>query len=417
MRESIIFNNQLMMTINPPFGDDLMLLRDSKGRLLPHSHSLLLSEIALYGQKAYLELHPCDPSCKVGRDTQKHMGHDTLYPPHPYLLESMTLLEDTIESLNDCPLLIEAQEGFTLTDRSHYILCLIVFFEIEDRSVSSLPADGAKQTCLGLLLVESAAEFESLSFGFSSPVGKLESCLTGVLAVLGQDNISSLDRIFSTPWVFCNDGGDIIFNQIACIFHRVISCISDEGIDLFIYFMEGFLGFFGKLFEKLSIPLICRGYLNSKRDRQLRIGDLKMDLVAKEAEVFALSSPGGIGIGFFGLDMGGIDREPQILLLNETEGLSYEVHYDLGEGFLPESLSEVVECVVVWGISVGEATEVGESSVVAEFSCKVSFGGGVSKIYKQECFEEGDRVVAFSTFFGVFIFDEFIDEREVDELE
>lgn len=218
-----------------------MLLRDSKGRLLPYSPYLLLPGMALYGVKAYLEPHACDPSCKVGRYTQKHMGHDTLYPSHPYILQSMTLLEDTIESLNDCPLLIEAQEGFTLTNRSHCILDLMVFFEIEDRSVSSLPADGAKQTCLGLLLVESAGEFKSPSFGFSSPVGKLESCLTGILPMWSNCDISSLDRVLSTPWVFCNDGDDIIFNKIACIFCRVISCISDDGIDRFISPLEGFL--------------------------------------------------------------------------------------------------------------------------------------------------------------------------------
>lgn len=138
-----------------------------------------------------------------------------------------------------------------------------------------------------------------------------------------------------------------------------------------------------------------------------------MDLVAKETKVFALSSPGGIGIGFFGLYVGGVDRESKILLLNEAEGLSDEVHYDLRECFLPEPLSEVVECIVVGGLSVGEATEVGEPSIVAEFSCEVSFGGGVSEVYEQQCFEEADRVIAFSTPFGVFIFNKVIDERSL----
>lgn len=81
-----------------------------------------------------------------------------------------------------------------------------------------------------------------------------------------------------------------------------------------------------------------------------------MDFVGKEAEVSAFSSSVGIGIGFFGL---------------------------------PDSLSEGVGCVVLWGISVGEAAETGGCSFVAESSCEVSFRGGISEVYEQECFGRG----------------------------
>lgn len=416
MRESIIFNNQLIMTIHPPLGDDLMLLRDSKGRLFPHSHYLLLPGIALYGQKAYFELYPCNPSRKISRDTQIYMSHDILYSSHSDILKSMTLFEDTIESLNDRPLLIETREGFTLTDRPHYILCFIILLEIKDWSVLSLPADGAKQTSFGFLFVEAAAEFESLSFGFSSPVSQLESCFAGILPILSNDDVSSLDRIFSTPWVFCNDRGNIILNQIGCIFCGVISCISDYCINSFIYFLEVFLRFLGQFFEKFPIPFISCRYLYGQGDGQFCISNLKMDLVAEEAEVFAFPAPAGIRIGFFGFDVRGVDREAEVFFFDKAEGLGDEIHDDLTEGFLSESLSEVVESVVFRGISVGESTEVGESSIVAEFSGEVSFGGGVAEVDEQEGFEEANRVIAFSTLIGVFIFGEVVDEGEVDLL-
>jgi hypothetical protein len=55
--------------------------------------------------------------------------------------------------------------------------------------------------------------------------------------------------------------------------------------------------------------------------------------------------------------------------------LSNEIHENLGEGFLPESFSEVVR-----GFSGGEANEVEEFSVVSEFSCEVYFGGDVAQV-------------------------------------
>lgn len=408
------YSNQLIWAFPPALGDDLMGLRGFEGRMIPPHNYFFSSQKSLNRQKAYLKLHPCDPSRKIGRDTQKYMYHDILYPPHSYLLKSMSLLEDTIESFNYSPFLVETREGFALTDHSHCILDLIIFLEIEDRSVSSSPADRTEETLFGLLFEKATAEFESPSFGFFSPIGELKSCFAGIFPVFGNNNLSPLDWVFSTPWIFCDDRGNIILDQVACIFRGVISCICNYGIDLFIYFLEAFLRFFSEFFEKLSIPLISRGYLNSQRDREFGIGDLQMDLVAEEAKVFAFIAPGGIGIGFFGFDVRGIDREVEILFLNEAEGLSDEVDYDLGEGFLTEPFSKVMEGVVVWGFSVGESTEVGESSIVSEFSGEVSFGGGITQVDKKEGFEERDRVIALSPLIGGFVFSELVDEGEVD---
>ena len=388
MLGAIKYSDQFIWTFPPPLEDNLMLFRDYKDRPILYHNYNLFPERSLYRQKAYFEFHPCDQSCKIGRDTQKYMSHDILYPLHSYILETMSLLEYAIESLNDSSLLIETREGFAVTDCSHRILDLIVFFEVEDSSILGLPADISKQTCFGFIFIEAAAEFESLSFGFSSPVGKLKSSFAGVLSFLCNDDISSLDRVFSTPWVFCNYRGDMVFDKVACIFCGVISCICDYGIDLFIYFPEVFLGFFGEFFEELSIPLISWGDFNREGDRQFCIGDFEMDLVAEEAEVFAFVAPGGIGVRFLCFDVGGVNGESEVFFFNEAEGLSDEIHEDFGECFFSESFSEVVEGVVVWGFSVGEAAEEGESSVVSEFSCEVSFGGGVAKVDEQEGFEE-----------------------------
>lgn len=378
--------NKLIRTFPPLLGDDSIVIKGHKDRPI-HLHILNYLPINyLYRQKAYLEFHPCDQSCKIGRNTQKYMSHDIFNSFHSYILKSMRLLEDTIESLNDSPFLIESTEGSTATEGSHHILDLIVFFEIEDRSVSGFPADWTKETLFGFLFVESAAEFESLSFGFSPPVAQLKSSFAGVFPILSDDDISSLYRVFSTPWVFCNYRGDIIFDQVAFVFCGVISCICDYGIDLFIYPLEVFFGFFGEFFEEFSVPFISWGDFNREGDRQFCISDLEMDLVAKEAEVFAFVTPGSIWIGFFGFYVGGINGEVEILFLDEAEGLGNEVCNNLGEGFLAESFSEVVEGVVVGGISIGESTEVGESSVVAEFSCKLPFGGGVAKVYEEDGF-------------------------------
>jgi len=374
MLGAIQYSDQLIWAFPPPLEDNLMLFRDSKDRpILFHNYNLF-PESSLYRQKAYFEFHPCDQSCKIGRDTQKYMGHDILYPLHSYILETMRLLEDAIESLNDSSLLIETREGFAVADGSHRILDLIIFFEVEDSSILGLPADISKQTCLGFIFIEAAAEFESLSFGFSSPVGKLKSSFAGVLPFLCNKDISPLDRIFSTPWVLCNDRGDMVFDEVACIFCGVISCVCDYGIDLFIYPLEVFLGFFGEFFEEFSVPFISWGDFNRDGDRQFCIGDFEMDFVAKESEVFAFVAPGGIGVRLLCFDVGGVNGESEVFFLNEAESLSDEIHEDFGEGFFPESFSEVVEGVVVWGFSVGEAAEEGESSVVSEFSCEVSFG-------------------------------------------
>lgn len=416
MLEAIKYSDQLIWTFPPPLEDDLMLFRDSKDRPILYHNYNFFSERSLHRQKAYFEFHPCDQSCKIGRDTQKDMGHDILYPLHSYILETMSLLEDAIESLNDSSLLIETREGFAVTDYSHRILDLMVFFEVEDRSILGLPAEISKQTCFGFIFIETAAEFESLSFGFSSPVGKLKSGFAGVLPFLGNKDISPLDRVFSPPWVLGNDRGDMVFDEVACIFGGVVSCICDDGIDLFIYPLEVSPGFFSEFFEELSVPFISWGDFNRERDRQFGIGDFEMDLVAKESEVFAFVAPGGMGVRFLCFDVGGVNGEAEVFSLNEAEGLSDEIREDFGEGFFSESFSEVVEGVVVWGFSVGEAAEEGESSVVSEFSCEVSFGGGVAQVDEQEGFEEGDGVIAFSTLIGVFIFSEVVDEGEVELL-
>ncbi len=416
MKEAIKYSNQLILTFPPSVGDSLMIVRDPKDRMILNHKYLPSLAGFLYGQKAYLEFHTRDQSGKVGRDTHKYMNHNLLYSPHSYLFESMTLFKDTVESLNDSPLLIESREGFSVTDGSHHVMDFIIFFEIEDWSVLTLPADGAKKALFGFFFIKATAEFESLSFGFFTPVAQLKSCLTDVLPILGNYYISPLNRVFSTPWVLCDYRGDIILDQIACILCGVISCICNKGINLFVYPFEVPFRLLGKFFEELSIPMVCRRYLDSYRDRELCIGYLKMNLVAKEAEVFTLTAPSSMGIGFLSFYVRGIDGESKTLFLDQREGLSNKIHDNLGEAFLAESLSEVVEGVVVGGFSIGEPTEIAESSIVSESSCKVSFGGGVAEVDEQNGFEQRDWVIAFSTPIGVFIFSEVGDEGEVDLL-
>ncbi|MEM2927091.1 MAG: hypothetical protein QXO94_06500 [Candidatus Bathyarchaeia archaeon] len=300
-------------------------------------------------QKAYFELHPCDPSCQIGQDTKKHMGRDILYPPHSDFLESISLLENTVKSFNDGSLFVETGKGFAVPDRSHSILDLIIFLKIEDGSISGSPADGAKEALLGFLFEEAQAEFESLSSRFSS-----------------------LDRVLSTSWIFYNDRSNLILSQVACIFREFIPCISDDGIDLFIYGPEVFLRFFSKFFKKPSIPFISWRDLDSQWDRQICISDLQMDFsakggsdsvgIAKEIEVFAFSAPSSIRTRSFSFDGRGLDGELEVFFFNETEGLGDDddIDDDLGEGFFKESLSEVMKGVVVGSISVGEAPEVGD---------------------------------------------------------
>lgn len=416
MRESIKYSYSFNWNFPPAFWDYHTALRGHEDRPIPQRHPFFSSQRSLYGQEAYFELHPCNPSCQIGRDTQTYMSHDILYPSHSDLLESMTLLEDTVKSFNDGSLFVETGEGFAATERSHPVLDLIIFLKIEDGSVSSSPANGAKETLLSFLFEEAAAELESLSFGFSSPVGQFESSFTDILPICSKGDVSSVDGIFPSPWIFCNDRGNLILDQVACIFRGVVPCISDEGLDLFIYSPEVFLRFFGQLFEKLSIPFMSWRDLDSQRDRQFGIGDLEMDLVTEEAKVFAFSAPGSLRIRFFGFDMRGVDGESEVFFFDKAEGLGNEVDDCLGEGFLSESLSEVMKGVVVGSISVGESTEVGESSVVTEFSGEVSFRGGVAQVDQKEGFEEANRVIAFSPLIGGFIFGELVDEGEVDVL-
>lgn len=380
------FSNQLINDSPPSSGDNLMLILGYKDRPIPLYNSDYPSKSYLNWQKSNLKLHTCDQSYKIGRDTQRYMGSDISYSLHSYILETMTFFEGTIESLNNSPYLIEFREGFASTECSHGILHPIFLFEIEDCYILSLPADRAKETLFGLIFLEPTAEFESLSLVSSSPVGQFKASLAEIPSVFGNYDISPLDGVFSSSWVFCNQRGDIVFNEVAFILYGVVACISNYSINLFVCLSDILFGFLCKGFEKLPIPLISSRYTYCYRDGEFCIGNLDMDFVAKEAKVFTLSSPCGIGIRFFGLYVGGIYGEPKVFLLDEAEGLGYEICYDIGEGLLTQSLSEVVEGVVVWCISIGKPTEVGESSIVAEFSSEIPFGGGIAEVDEKELY-------------------------------
>jgi hypothetical protein len=71
--------------------------------------------------------------------------------------------------------------------------------------------------------------------------------------------------------------------------------------------------------------------------------------------------------------------------------LSNKTEKYFGEGIFRDSFSEVMKSIVVRSFSEGKSAEIGESDIVAEFSCEVSFGFSKAKIDEKESFKEGFR--------------------------
>ncbi len=76
-----------------------------------------------------------------------------------------------------------------------------------------------------------------------------------------------------------------------------------------------------------------------------------------------------------------------------------------------------MKSIVFRGLPIGETTKEREPSVKTEFVSKFSFRGGKTQVDEKYRFKEGFRVVAFSSFLRVTVFDEAIDKGEVNGIE
>ena len=351
-------------------------------------------------------------ACSVARDgsdqisTYAHyyMDRYLFYPSEPYFGKGVRVLKDTEESLNMGSQGVFPFKLLSASENPHEILHFMVFFKVETRAIAVFPASIFKKATLSFSFIKSTTEFESFSLCFSTPILQLYPGRTEELPLRGNSDLSREEGIFSSPWILGNIGDNVVFKEMFFILSAIIGsicyCIRDR-LSQWIY---NFSGIRGKGFEDSFIMSGGRGNLQTDWQREFSIGNFKMEFIAKEGEVFGFITPVGISIRRHSLDVRGVNGEGEFFLLDKADGLSNKIHEDFLEEHNTDTFSEVVESGMGGGISVGEASEVGESGIESEFMSEVSFRGSFTEVDKEESFKEalGIKALASSSFISIF---------------
>lgn len=365
------------------------------------------------GQKPYFKFHPSDEPAQIGAYTHDHMHTELSYPPESDLLKAMVAFQGPKEPLNDGAFLIVPLKRAASAESLQDIQGTLVLFKIEGGPVGTAPTHPSEQTACGPLFIKTTAELDPLSLLLSSPEAELYTCRAEEGPISTNGNIPSMDGILSASWVLCNVGGDILAKEISGILSGVISWVGHKCRDLFAFGREPSLCIVSQWSQELSIPFITWCYVHGDRDRELSVGDLKVYLVAEEGEVLRFISPVCLRVVRVGLDMGGVDAEGEVGDLHDTEGLGDKVGEDMLEGLRAQAAPEVMEGIVLWGPSIGEAAEEGKPPIEAEFSGQISFRGGEAEVDEQQGLEEALRVIALRARGGACILEQGIDEGEI----
>ena len=138
-----------------------------------------------------------------------------------------------------------------------------------------------------------------------------------------------------------------------------------------------------------------------------------MNLIPEKREVLAFITPCRLIIGFESLDVRGINGELQGLSLNKTEALSNEIDQNLIEDIISKSFSEIMESIVLGSFTVGKTAEISQSSIETELLGEVSFRGSKTEIDEKKGFKEGLRVISFTPFIAIAVFDKAVNEGEI----
>lgn len=380
-------------------------------------HQEIYNKTLSKGQKPYLEFYACDKPAQIGADAHKHMDTYILYAFEPQIIKSMTTLKDTKESLNGCPELIELLEALCGSNSLQYFLNSVVLLKIKGWSVFAFITFLFKKTTFSFLCMKSAAKLEPFSQGLLSPITEFYACLAKKPPLRTYYYIFPLNGIFPCPWIWGNKGSDIVIKQIRAILSRVIGSICNHTINLFVLISYDGNGLISQLRQEFTIPFIARCNLHCCRDWKLCINNFHMNLISKEAEVFALITPGCLIIRPEGLNMRRVNGELKVFIINKADRLGYEIGHDFTEDFFSESLSEIMECIVCRGLPVGEPAEVSQSSIVTELMSELSFRGSKTEVYKEECLEEGLGVISLATFIAITVFDKVVEEGKINGFE
>lgn len=371
-----------------------------------------------YCYQTRLHLHGGYKPQKISTYAENYMNAHILYPSKSQFLKKMATLENAEKSLNPTPRFIHSCKGGRVPQGSEKISCTLLFLEIKGWSIPSFPANILKKTTSPFLPPERASELYSPSFLLPPPVAELSSTSTKKLPFRTYNNITSEYGILPSPWILSNIGSDIFLHKIDCIGSAVITSICNKRIYSFPMLSNNFRGSLCKMRKMSSVPFISRGYFKRDRNRKLSICcDLNVNLISKKGEIRLLVSPFCIRVGCESRKMGRVYRESEFFSSYQAKSLGDKIYENFGEDLRTESFSKVVEGIMFRGFSVGESAKEGESPIETEFVRKVSFRACKAEIDKEDGFKKGDRVIPFSSLFGVEVTDKRIDKGEINRVE
>ncbi len=388
----------------------------SKDRLILYLASTISNSHLSNRQKPCFKFHSSNESAQVSRNTHKHMNANILYSFKSQGFKAMTTLQDAEESLNSSSHFIDTLETLAHSHSLHNILNAIVLLEIEGWSIIAPVAILLKKTAGSTVCMKSAAKLDSSSFGFSAPIAEFNACLTEELSIRAYRYISAMNSILSSSGISSDIRGDTSTDKVSSIVSAVITCIGNNGVDIFVFIAKPVRGIIGQIRQKLAVPLIACSDSHRGRQGKFCIGNLNMNLITEEGEFLALITPCSIAIRPERLNMGRIYGEFQVFCLDETKTLSNKIDEYFIENLLSEPLSEIMEGIMSWSLSIGKTREISQSSIETEFLCEVSFGGGKTEIYKKKGFKEGLRVVSFAPFIAITIFYKIVDEGKINRI-
>ncbi len=381
--------------------------------ILYYPHSAIYNNPISDRQEPCFEFHSGNKPAQISADTHKHMNADILYASHCQVFKAMTALQDTEKSLNYSSGFIDALEAFACSDSLHNILNPVVFLEVEGWSVFAFITFILKKTTGTSLCMKSAAELDSFSQSLLAPVTEFNACLAEEPPLRAYRYISPVKGILPCSWICSNKGSDVAAYQIRGVIGTVITGICKQGINVFAVIGYDGSRLISQLRQKLTVPFIAGSNSYSGRDGKFCIGNFNMNLIPEKREVLALITPCRLIIGFESLDVRGINGELQGLCLNKTEALSNEIDQNLIEDIIAKSFSEIMESIVLGSFTVGKTAEVSQSSIETELLGEVSFRASKTEIDEKNGLKEGLRVISFTPFIAIAVFDKAVNEGEI----
>ena len=349
----------------------------------------LFYPLSLHRQKPCFHLNSCNKSSKVSNKTHQNMKTYILKSSKSKFSQFMSFFKQSKKPFYRSSQFIDLLKAFFSSYSRNNGFNFRSFFKIETRSIGTFPAYVSKDTAFPFSAIKPTSKLKSFSFFFISPVDQLYTSFANKLSRRDKIDFSFFKgiRVLSS-WIRSNVRKNIFFKKELNIGKAIVSCICKKGFNFFLFVFKEFESIFSEIREMISVPGVSRSNFVRDRNRKGRGYNFEMDFVAEEAEIFRFIAPASRFIRGKGGDMGAIDGKVKVFSFNKGDSLANIGKKYIREDIFRDSFSEVVEGVVVRSFSEGETAEIGESDIVAEFSCKIPFRFGKAEIDEKECFKK-----------------------------